>query len=366
MGGWYGRAMLARGCSALVSVCAALAVCLGPVSAAAARDPLAVRLAAKDPGALHGGNTIVVDRPGAHVYAVPGRKNHVAVLGAGAFVFGSPGIDEIGARAPRVTLRGRGGRDVIHGGRGGTLIGGAGADLLTATRRGATVRAGPGDFVVLRGRGDRVVCRSGARGLVIRRSPGTIVDRACRRRGARVRTEEARSSSSAPRARAAAVTGDGSNGNPFVAPCDSFDGNVFCTVNSFPQRSLSGAWANEYVPAYACPDSYPWLRDKGYAPPFTSWGAGVEIQEDQSNFAIGVSISDQSLRDTPYPNNMFNGTLTGFPSSSATNWLWGGTHWYKVVLHCTSDACRSTDKVGPPNGCTNGGRQSAERRRGRR
>lgn len=212
-----------------------------------------------------------------------------------------------------------------------------------------------------------MLCRSGARGLVIRRSPGTIVDRACRRRGARVRTDRARSSSSSVRARAGAVSGDGSNANPFVAPCDSFDGAVFCTVSSFPQRNLSGAWANEYVPAYKCPDSYPWVRDKGYAPPFTSWGAGVEIQEDQSNFAIGVSITEQSLRDTPYPNNMFNGTLTGYPASSATNWLWGGSHWYKVVLHCTSDACRSTDRVGPPNGCHDAARaQDAERRRAQR
>ena len=307
----------------------------------------------------------MVDDPGAHVYAAAGRRNYVAVLGAGALVFGSSGIDELGARAPQVTLRGRMGRDVIHGGRDGILIGGRGSDLLTATRGGATVRAGPGDFVVLRGRRDRVVCRSGASGLVIRRSPGTIVDPACRRRGARVRTDHARSSSSFPRARAAAVTGDGSNANPFVAPCDSFEGRVFCTVSSFGNRPLSGPWANEFVPAYKCPDSYPWLRNKIYAPPFTSWGAGVEIQEDQSNFAVGVSITQQSLRATPYPNDMFNGTLTGFPASSATNWIWGGTHWYKVVLHCTSDACRSTDKVGPPKGCTGGGRQSAERRRGR-
>jgi len=47
------------------------------------------------------------------------------------------------------------------------------------------------------------------------------------------------------------------------------------------------------------------LRNKGYSPPFTSWGAGVEVQEDESDFAIGVSITQQSLRATPYPNDMF-------------------------------------------------------------
>jgi hypothetical protein len=355
--------MPARWGSALVFAFAVCAFCFGPGSAASAQDPFATRLAAKDPGALLGGSTVVVDDTGADVYAAHGRRSYVAVLGAGAVVFGSPGVEELGARAPRVTLRGRSGRDVLHGGRDGTLIGGPGPDLMTATQGGATVRAGSGDYVVLRGRGDRVVCLAGARGLVIRRSAGTIVDPACRRRGARVRTDDARPSSTPARARAAQVGGNGSNDNPFVAPCDSFEGGDFCTVGSFPRRSLSGAWANEFVPAYKCPDSYPWVRNKTYAPPFTSWGSGVEVQEDQSDFAIGVSITGQSLRDTPYPNDMMNGTLTGFPNSSASNWLWGGDHWYKVILHCTSDACRSTDKVGPPKGCTRGAGPSAELRR---
>lgn len=352
--------------SALVIAFAACALCFGPTSAASAQDPFATRLAAKDPGALLGGSTVVVDDTGADVYAPHGRRSHVAVLGAGAEVFGSPGTDELGARAPRVTLRGSAGPDVLHGGPNGTVIGGPGPDLLTATRGGTTVQAGSRDFVVLRGRGDRVVCKSRARGLIIQRSSGTIVDRACRRRGAHVRTDDARPSSTPARAHAAQVGGDGSNDNPFVAPCDSFEGAVFCTVSSFPRRPLSGAWSNEFVPAYKCPDSHPWVRNKTYAPAFTSWGDGVEIQEDQSDFAIGVSISGQSLRATPYPNDMKNGTLTGFPNSSATNWLWGGDHWYKVVLHCTSDACRSTDKVGPPKGCSRAGRPTAQLSRGRR
>src|SRR5918992_3770724 len=148
--------MLARACSVLVSTLAVSVLCLGLASPAGGRGPTGAKLAAKDPGALHGGNTIVVSRRGAPVHGVPGRKNHMAALAAGATVHGGSGHDELGARAPRVTLRGRGGRDVIHGGRDGTLIGGPGADLLTATRSGATARAGPRDYVVLRGRGDRV------------------------------------------------------------------------------------------------------------------------------------------------------------------------------------------------------------------
>jgi hypothetical protein len=227
------------------------------------------------------------------------------------------------------------------------LIGGPGADLITATRGGATVKAGAGDVVVVSGRGDRVVCPSGARGLLIRRSPGTTVAPACRQGGARVRALTA--AVKPPAARAEAVTGNGSNDSPFTAPCDDPE-DVDCTVSAFPERGLSDAWANEYVPAYQCPTDHPYLVSKRYAPPFTAWGAGVEIQEDDPARPIAVSISGQRLLDPPLA-NVFGGTYTGYPNSSATNWLWGGSHWYKVVLHCTSDKCHSTDNVGAPPGC---------------
>jgi hypothetical protein len=80
----------------------------------------------------------------------------------------------------------------------------------------------------------------------------------------------------------------------------------------------------------------------------------VDIQEDQSNnHAINVSITGLRLLEAPLA-NVFGGTYTGFPNSSATNWLWGGTHWYKLVLHRTSDKCHATDQVGPPPGCDDG------------
>jgi hypothetical protein len=348
--------MLARTCAVLVLALAWSL--LGPASLAGARSPAASRLAAKDPGALSGGSTIVVTKPRVRVFGVPRRSNHVAALGAGASVYGGARADELAARGPRVTLRGRGGRDVIHGGRDGTLIGGPGADLLTAARSGATVRAGPRDVVLLRGRGARVVCRSGTRGLVVLRRPRTRVDPACRRGDVRIgklRTGSARR----PASRATVVTGDGSNANPFTAPCDD-PGGVDCTVSAFAARPLSGSWKNEYVPAYECPTDHPYLLNKVYSPPFTSWGFGVEIQEDESVFPINVSISGQRLLDPPLA-NVFGGTYTGFPNSSATNWLWGGSHWYKAVLHCTSDKCRSTDNVGPPPGCDGAARAVGRR-----
>jgi hypothetical protein len=346
--------MPARAYFVLVLALAVTAGCPVLVAPAAANGPTAAQLAARDPGARQGGNTIVVAEPGARVFGVRGRRNYLAALGAGATIYGGSHADVLAARAPRVTLRGRGGRDVMHGGLDGMLIGGPGADLITATRGGAKVKAGAGDVVVLGGRGDRVVCRSGARGLMILRSSGTAVDSACRRGGARVRALAPRDAKP-PASRAALVTGDGSNGNPFTAPCDD-PGDVDCTVSAFPSRGLSGAWANEYVPAYECPTDHPYLVSKEYAPSFTNWGAGVEIQEDDSRFPIDVSITSQRLLQPPLA-NVFGGTYTGFPNSSATNWLWGGSHWYKVVLHCTSDKCHSTDNVGPPPGCDTGARR---------
>jgi hypothetical protein len=353
--------MLVRACAALV-LGVALAP-LGPGSAASAvgRGPTATGLTTKDPGALRGHNTVVVATPGERVFGVPRRPNFVAAMGAGATIYGGSRGDELAGRAPRVTLRGRGGRDVLHGGRDGTLIGGPGADLLTATQGGATVRAGAGDVVVLRGRRDRVVCPSRARGVVIRRRSGTKVDPTCRRRGASVRTPEA-PSAKAPPARAAQVTGDGSNANPFRAPCDD-PGRVDCTVSAFPERVLSGPWANEFVPAYRCPTDHPYMVDDAYGPPFTTWGPGVEIKEDDSLSPIGVSITGKFLLDRPFA-SAFGGTRTGFPESSATNWLWGGSHWYKVVLHCSSNKCHGRDNVGAPPGCGSGGqRQVADRGR---
>jgi hypothetical protein len=195
------------------------------------------------------------------------------------------------------------------------------------------------------------VCSAKAHRVLIYRAAKDIVDASCRAAGARV-LPATRLASGRLVAHAAAVTGNGSNDSPFTAPCDDPQ-DTDCTVSAFAKRTLSGSWVNEYVPAYECPGDHPYVVSKGYAPPFTSWGAGVEIQEDDGAFPIGVSITGQKLLQPPLA-NIFGGTLTGYPNSSATNWLWGGSHWYKVVLHCTSDKCHGTDLVGPPPGCPGG------------
>jgi hypothetical protein len=331
-----------------------LAMCPGASARSLGVTPAG--LAALDPGARSGANTVVVTGIGATVFGVPGRANFIAALGSHETIVGGAGRDELGARGADVTIRAGSGNATIYGGPGGTLVGGTGRNLLVDDKAGAAVLVrGSGTEVVVSGRNDRVLCAAGVRNILIYRGVTATIGATCRADHARVLAAAKVLTSQAPQAPAnvSAVTGDGSNGNPFTAPCDDPQ-NVDCTVSAFPQRTLSGAWANEYVPSYGCPVDHPYLLDHGYSPSFTSWGVGVEIQEDDGAFPIGISITGQKLLHSPFA-NVFGATLTGYPNSSATNWLWGGTHWYKVVLHCTSDKCHSTDLVGPPLGCGSGG-----------
>jgi hypothetical protein len=107
---------------------------------------------------------------------------------------------------------------------------------------------------------------------------------------------------------------------------------MVCTVNAFPARDMSGLWHNEYVPAYRCPGDHPWLLNLSFAPAGTTFPKGVQIQEDSDSWPIGISIAKASV-DTL---GALTGTKTDFPNSSATVWEAFSSHWYKVVLHCTS------------------------------
>jgi hypothetical protein len=91
------------------------------------------------------------------------------------------------------------------------------------------------------------------------------------------------------------------------------------------------------------------------------------VRLDARRNPIDVNITGYSYFEERTPPNLFSGTLTGFPNSSASNWVWGGTHWYRIVLHCTSDRCHGTDLVGPPPGCPDAdadrGRQAGSAKR---
>lgn len=116
-----------------------------------------------------------------------------------------------------------------------------------------------------------------------------------------------------------------------------------CTV-SFPERTLSGFWANEFVPAYRCPTSgnfykdFPYLVNQNYAPEGTSLRNGVEVQ---GLGPIGVSILRVSDTTALYHSTgHLYATGTETDASSATSWTTGSAS-YHVVLHCTNDARHS-------------------------
>lgn len=95
-------------------------------------------------------------------------------------------------------------------------------------------------------------------------------------------------------------------------------------------------WANEYVPAYKCPPSHPYLYDHSYAPAGTALPGGVGVS---GLGPIGVSITGIKTTQVTVQgitSAYTTGTDTGFPNSSATNWELG-TNSYRVELHCTSD-----------------------------
>lgn len=322
---------------------AVTAIVASPADAAASGPTrLAARLARLDPGGRTGANTVIGTARNQGLFGVP-RPDIIVALGAGETISGGAGGDQLGALADHVTIRGGGGRDTVYGGRRGTLVGGT-SDLLVDTKDDATFEiTGSNTRVVAGGRHGRVLCAPGARNAVIYADRDDSIASSCRRNHARVlHLASARSSGPSARPRptavASAVSGDGSNGSPFVAPCDPGPG---CTVGSFARRYLDGFWANEYVPAYRCPSSDPYLLNKKYTPAFSVIGNGIEIQQGHFiEWPIGINIDGQSSVDS-----RFSGTLTGYPNSSATSWD-TRRNYYQVILHCTADRNRGYNLTG--------------------
>ncbi len=365
--------MGARGTAWRRTAAAVLAVLalasLAAVGAQASTKPpnvaLAKRLAAEDPGAVLGGDTIVATGSGAWLFGVPHRPNFIFALGPNEVVFGGEGRNEIRALAANVTIYGGRGSNYVWAGQGATVFGGTGSDTLIDTGSRATLWVKSRHTeVVMYGRDGRVRCTRGARGALIYVAASDTVGRTCRAVHARV-VPVARLHGARPTGIGGpgVVTGDGSNGNPFVAPC-SDPGAVDCTVNFFPLRALKGWPDNQNVPAYRCPDDHPYLVTTPYAPFGWTLGPGVQVQEDWGDNPISVSITGYSHvddhGDPTVGSILFTGTLTGFPNSSATNWNIFG-HWYKVVLHCTSNRCHGAafhnldgdaNQGAPPDNCT--------------
>jgi RTX calcium-binding nonapeptide repeat (4 copies) len=410
-----------RGTRALVGALAVMAclgagvpAVLGNAVASPDRDALAARLLRLDPAARVGGNTQVATPAGAGLVGVPGRVNFILGLGHRQRILGGNGHDQLGAHGHGASVRGAGGRDLIHGGRGDQRLhgghghdrihgshghdmihagrghdmihagrghdriqgghghdmirgghghdrirggrghdrihGGAGRDRLEGghgrdrlvDRQGATVAvAGPGDRVdVADGDSDRVLCAAGSTSRI-------VVDRGDRLHpncsGPATTVSYRRPPNGPPTADAPAVhaaqqppiTGSGTNESPYTAECTAPQ-SVDCTTPLFAARSLTGLWANEYVPAYKCPTSHPYMYNQSYAPQGTVLPPGVGVL---GLGPIGMNITGLETRqDREFDATRVYalGTLTGGLNSSATNWELD-TNSYQLQLHCTSD-----------------------------
>jgi hypothetical protein len=258
-------------------------------------------------------------------------------------IHGGHGDDVIHGGHGRDRIHGGPGDDRIHGGPGrDRLEGGAGRNRIIDRQGPTVVVAGPGrnHIDVADGSGDRVLCAAGSiNRIVVDR--GDRLHPGCRSRAASTvlyrRPPSGAPPADAPVAHAAqSVSGDGSSANPYVAECTTPQ-NVVCTTPFFAARSLSGLWANEYVPAYQCPPSHPYLYHERYAPAGTSLLQGVGVL---GLGPIGMSITGIKTKDVMTSDGVTSiyliGTDTGFPNSSATNWE-TGTNSYQVQLHCTND-----------------------------
>ena len=339
----------------VVAICLAGAVpaLVGRAAADVASDRFAARLLRLDPGARLGGNTQVASAAQATLVGAPGRVNFMIGLGPRQRIIGGARHDQLGARGAGSLVRGGRGNDLIHGHHGRqVLTGGRGHDHIFGGRGRDRLHGGPGNdrlvdhqgaTVVITGTGlnrvdvadgdgdERVVCTRGSINR-IRVDRGDRLHPRCRRATSSV--SYLRPARAAPAARAAqqqTVSGAGTHDNPYTAACDAETDP--CVISAFAARSLTGVWANEYVPAYKCPTSHPYLYDKKYAPSGSHLLGGIEVS---GLGPIGVSITGffSVDLDTVW---RITGADTGWPNSSATSWA-SGTNSYQVKLHCTKTA----------------------------
>jgi RTX calcium-binding nonapeptide repeat (4 copies) len=312
---------------------------------------LVARLLRRDPAARLGGNTQVATGAGAVLAGVPGRVNFIIGLGRHQRIVGGRGHDQLGAWGDGARIRGGRGNDLIHGARGRQVIsGGRGHDLIFGGPGDDDLYGGPGDdrmvdrqgatrvipgsgensVDIADGDGDeRVVCASGSINH-IKADRGDFIHPRCR--GGRSTLRYLRPAGARPAAhlrQTQAVSGNGTHDNPYIAACDNETKDP-CVISAFAARSLSGLWANEFVPAYKCPTSHPYLYDHEYGPFGSALLGGVEVS---GLGPIGVSITgffSVDLLDV----FRITGADTGTFNSSATNWT-TGTNSYQVKLHCT-------------------------------
>lgn len=324
-----------------ISAVAAVALVVGAGAAPASAAPSAHRLASRDPGARLGGKTLVGTN--GHDQLVGGTKaDFIDGLRGNDHIHGGAGHDEIGGDSGDDHLRGGAGPDYLLGGPGADRIGGGpGGDYIIDRSGPTVVRTGPGAYTVdvRDGRGDdRVGCR-GSKGTVYA-DRGDAIRRNCRTgRGRVVYGKPPKASkdhtyvSPAPN-----QSGSGTNADPFTARLKADDCNNTvadaCGV-WFNGRDLTGFWKNEFVPAYRCPDNFPWLLNRDVRSSDLALPRGVNGLSDNTGVAITGYSGDVGKRIGPVAFRYATGTLTGFPYSSATSWTYNGG--YQIGLECTAD-----------------------------
>ena len=322
---------------ALAVVATTMAACGGSTSTSSTAS-LAAQLRQLNPGARVGATTLVGTANGQRLVGQPG-PNFMIALGPNETTVGGPGNDELGALGANATITGGSGNDQLFGGTGSTLVGGPGHDLLVDTKNDATIRVmSSGNVVVASGIHDRVVCAQGSLNDTIYANRSDTIDPTCQQNNARILPATG-APASLPLTGAellAAPSGNGSNEDPYIAACDP-NAREECKV-SFPSRELHGLWKNEFIPAYKCPSSNPYLVNFSYVPFLT--GNGLEVGLD----SMGISITGFQVQSIE-GKNYLTGTKTGFPNSSATSWTFGYAH-YQMNLHCTKDLNRAAFATG--------------------
>jgi RTX calcium-binding nonapeptide repeat (4 copies) len=335
------------GASALVIAAATLVLGLpGDARAGAGNERLAKRLLQRDPGAAVGGKTQVATAAGAVLRGKPGRINFMMALGDRQRLFGSDVHDELGAfhGTDGVRIHGRGGDDLIHGMRGDQLLdGGRGDDGIYGGGGDDRIIGGPGDDLIIDKQGrsivvtgsgrDRVDVADGDPGDGVLCSPGAI-DRVAADPGDELHPRCRRAAAGRASAEASqAVTGSGSNDDPYVSDCADPNADK-CVLTTFDERRLSDMWSHEYVPAYQCnvhtQPTHPYLLNQNYAPAGTTLPKGVEV------IGLGpISVSITGIAPGSNIGLLYGiGTLTGGLNSSATSWSFS-SNTYRVQLHCS-------------------------------
>jgi hypothetical protein len=313
------------------------------VTAAVMGAPKRSALVAQDPAARLGGRTIVGNAKPNALKGSP-RSDHLAGFGGGDVLRGRAGDDNLVGQGGNDRVFGGPGRDTIRGNNGNdTLYGGAGFDNLSDPHGRDVIHTGAGSFYVNvrdSSPNDQVFCEGGSG--IVRADRSDRVDPTCRRHGTSIRATAPRPSFLDPHPN---ITGSGTNDEPYRtsdppnSPCIPRTTDSNECFYAYDVRYLEGPWANEFAPSYRCPTAeHPYLINKSFDSTHAGVVNGVRAISDEN--AIDVSITwyvSKTVTTPEGPTRFATGTLTGFPFSSATNWLWGGRHGYQVVLYCTGD-----------------------------